>query len=325
MRAQRLVAPARFEQVEVPDLSGDDLVDGQVLLRMLAGGICGSDFPKFRGHKGSGASTNGAFLPGPIGFPMHEVVGETVASRHPSVRVGSLVVGWAVNSDALAEYVITSGDQVNEFDQRFTPTAAVLLQSLACVLYPLQRLDVRRARVVILGLGPIGLLFARVLKRAGAAHITGIDPIDRGAVAARFGLDQALRTTSGAWAAAVEDPHRPDLVIEAVGHQVSTLQHAIVGCAVGGRILYFGIPDDAVYPLDMERLMRKDLTLIGGVTRQRRQMLSVANDHLLADPSLAGDIAPAVYPFDRVQDAFDVAGMPAADRLKVVVTAPDRT
>lgn len=323
MRAQRLVAPARFAQVEVPDLSRDDLANGQVLLRMLAGGICGSDFPKFRGHKGS--SVSGAFLPGPIGFPMHEVVGETVASRHPEVRVGSLVVGWAVNSDALAEYVITSGDQVHEFDQRFTPTAAVLLQSLACVLYPLQRLHVQGTRVAILGLGPIGLLFAHTLKRAGAAHITGIDPIDRSAVASRFGLDQVLQTTSGGWAASVEDARRPDLIIEAVGHQVSTLQHAISGCAVGGQILYFGIPDDEVYPLDMEGMMRKGLSLVCGVTRQRRQMLSTANDYLLANPSLSSDIAPVVYPFNRVQDAFDAASTPTTDRLKVVVISPDLT
>lgn len=320
MWAQRLVAPSRFEAVEVPRPAADDLADGQVLLRTLAGGICGSDTPKFRGHKGAGIGPDGAFLPGRPGFPLHEVVGEVVASRHGQVTVGSRVVGWATRSDAIAEYVVTGGDEVSGYDGDFTPERAVLIQSLACVLYPIRRLAVAGARVAVLGLGPIGLLFAHALKDSGAEQVVGIDPVDRSDVAGAFGLDRTVRTTSGNWAAAGSDA--PDLVIEAVGHQVSTLQHAIDGVAAGGRILYFGIPDDEIYPLDMERLMRKNLTLIGGVTRQRRQLLAEANEYLKRHPRLYDDLVTDVYPADRVQEAFDRAVTPAADRRKVVVTLP---
>jgi threonine dehydrogenase-like Zn-dependent dehydrogenase len=320
MWAQRMSAPRRFERVEVPAPVAADLAEGQVLLRVLAGGICGSDLPRFRGHKGANVGAAGVFLPGDPGFPMHEVVGEVVASRHPDVRAGRDVVGWATGSDAIAEYVVTDGGQVNEYAVGLAPEQAVLIQPLACVLYPLRQAGVAGARVTVLGLGPIGLLFAHALREEGAAHVTGVDPVPRDSLACRFGLDRVVTTTSGNWAAGVGDDDRPDLVIEAVGHQVSTLQHAIEGCATGGRITYFGIPDDDFYPLDMERLMRKNLTLAGGVTRDRRRMLAEANDYLLAHPALFDDVVTDVVPVDQVQRAFDLADRPAPDRLKVVVT-----
>jgi threonine dehydrogenase-like Zn-dependent dehydrogenase len=301
MWAQRLVAPSRFAAADVPPPTARDLMDGQVLLRVLAGGICGSDTPKFRGHKGANIGADGVFEPGLPGFPMHEVVGEVVASRHGEVPVGSRVVGWAARSEAIAEYVVTDGGQVGTYDPSLDPETAVLIQSLACVLYPVRQLPVAGAHVTVLGLGPIGLLFAHLLKDAGARSVTGIDPVDRSDVAAVFGLDRTVCTTSGNWAKTVSDASRPDLVVEAVGHQTSTLQHAIDGVAAGGRILYFGIPDDDFYPLDMERLMRKNLTLTGGVTRRRREMLAEADEYLRKNPGLYGDLVTDVRPADRVQ------------------------
>ncbi len=324
MWAQRLCAPGRFEGVEVPAPAPGDLRPGQVLLRTLAGAVCGSDAPRFRGHKDLPLAPDGTFLPGRPGFPMHEVVGEVVASRHHEVAVGERVVGWAAGCDAIAEYVVTEGAQVNGYDPAREPWQAVLIQSLACVLYAVEQVAVAGVRVAVVGLGPIGLLFGHVLKNAGAARVVGIDPVDRGAVGAHFGLDSVVAATSGAWSEALavraSEEHRPELVVEAVGHQVSTLRHAIEAVAVGGRVLYFGIPDDDVYPLDMERLMRKNLTLTGGVTRRRREMLALADRYLGEHPDLVDTLVSAVHPVERVQQAFGTACVAAPERLKVVVT-----
>ena len=51
----RLVAPYTFERTSLPDKTSDELGDGQVLLRFLAAGICGSDLPGFRGTRGKTA------------------------------------------------------------------------------------------------------------------------------------------------------------------------------------------------------------------------------------------------------------------------------
>ncbi len=83
MWSHRLVAPFTFEKTDVPQRSPESLGDGQVLLRFLAAGICGSDLPGFRGAKGRLPGDTGARAAEMDGFPIHEVVGEVIASRHP--------------------------------------------------------------------------------------------------------------------------------------------------------------------------------------------------------------------------------------------------
>jgi L-iditol 2-dehydrogenase len=318
--AQRMRVPGVFETVDAPAPSADDLADGSVLLRTLAGGICGSDLPKVRGAKGAVLGPRGEFRPGRPGFPMHEVVGEVVASRHREVAAGTTVVGWAARSDAIADFVVTDGEQLNVYDGRFEPREAVLIQSLACVLYALERVPLAGLDVVILGAGPIGALFAHAAKDAGARRVTGVDPVDRSGVSPVLGFDETLATTSGHWAGHAGAGERPQVVIEAVGHQVATLEHAIAGVAPGGTVLYFGIPDDEIYPLNMESLMRKNLALIGGVTRDRRRSLARADEYLQKHPGLYE--ALVTHEFDRgsVQQAFDAASQASADRLKVVLS-----
>jgi L-iditol 2-dehydrogenase len=320
MWAYRLTAPGRLDVVEADRPRAADLRQGQVLLRVIAGGICGSDLPKFLGLKGPQAVGDGAFAAGAIGFPMHEVVGEVVASTDAGIAEGSRVVGWAADSNAAAEFVVTDGAQVYAYDPSLPAEAAVLIQSLACVLYPLTGLELAGARAAVLGLGPIGLLFGHALRQAGCSTVVGVDLVDRSAEAPKFGFDSVAHAAIGRWCAGLSDAARPDLVVEAVGHQVSTLQQAIRACAVGGRILYFGIPDDEYYPLDMERMVRKNLTLTAGVTRRRREMLAAATRYLLAYPELARDIVTHTFAMPDIQRAFDLARTPRAGRLKIILS-----
>lgn len=320
MWAQRLRAPGVFESVDVPAPDPAALAERDVVLRVLAGGICGSDLPKLRGQKGANLGPRGCFLPGRAGFPMHEVVGEVTASRHPDVAVGDRVVGWASASDALAEYVATDGDQLNGYDQRWEPATAVLIQSVACVLYALERVSVAGRDVVVVGVGPIGALFGHLARVRGARRVTGVDPVRTSSVSPVLGFDDVIATTSGNWAASLAPAERPDVVIEAVGHQTGTLDHALSGVAVGGTVLYFGIPDEDVYPLNMESLMRKNIALIGGVTRERRRCLADADRHLGEHPELYAALVTHEIERDDVQRAYDLAAHPSPDRLKIVLS-----
>lgn len=320
MWSYRLIGPGRFESVDTEAPSPDALAPGEVLLRATAGGICGSDIPKLAGRSGAIADGNGRLRAGRSGFPMHEVVGEVVASRHRAHGLGSRVVGWATRSDALAELVITDGADVHAYDTARTPSDAVLIQPLACVLEALQRVDVAGKKVGIVGLGPIGLLFAHAAKSADADEVVGVDPVDRAAVAAACGIDEVITAPSRTWARHLADPGRPDIVIEAVGHQVGTLDDAITAVRPGGSVLYFGIPDDEYYPLNMEKLLRKHLTLKAGVTRDRGSALTRADDYLSRHPVLADTLVSHRFGRDSVQQAYDTAAVAGPDRLKVVVT-----
>ncbi|MBI3692770.1 MAG: zinc-binding dehydrogenase, partial [Mycolicibacterium aromaticivorans] len=252
MWCYRLVAPYTFERVTVPDPPHERLRDGQVLLKFLAAGICGSDIPGFKGVQGRLPGDTGALAAEMAGFPVHEIVGEVLASSHPDHRPGDRVVGWASGFDGLMEFVISDGNGLAPYDPSLRPAHAVGLQPLACILYALEQLPpLDGKRVAVIGQGSIGLLFSFAAKAAGAAHVTGVDPIYRDDVGATFGVDTVVRSTSDRWVAHLAPADKPDVVIEAVGHQVATLNNAVEAAAFGGTVFYFGVPDDDSYPISM--------------------------------------------------------------------------
>src|SRR6266540_5154749 len=112
MLAWTLQAPGMFAKREVAEPTVEDLVDGQVLLRVRVGGICGSDLPYFAGAVHSVMVDDAPGAAGIAGYPMHELVAEVVASRDPGLGVGELVVGWASASNAMASYVVNAGRDV---------------------------------------------------------------------------------------------------------------------------------------------------------------------------------------------------------------------
>lgn len=320
MWSYRLIAPYLFERTTIADTAPESLTDGQVLLRFLAAGVCGSDLPAFRGAKGRIPGDDGRSGPEKDGFPIHEVAGEVIASRHPAHRPGDLVVGWASGFDGMMERIVTDGDGLAPYDPALTPAQAIGLQPLACVLYACEQLgDLAGRRVAIIGQGSIGLLFSYVAKAAGARRVTGVDPIDRRDVARAFGVDEPVRATSDRWASQLETGDRADVVIEAVGHQVATLTHAIDATAPGGTVFYFGVADDEMYPISMRAMLRNNLTLKSGVTLDRRRMLELASKFAAEHPWLLGAYLTHTFGVEQVQDAFELACRPVAERIKIAI------
>jgi L-iditol 2-dehydrogenase len=316
----RIIAPYLFERTAIDDRAPECLADGQVLLRFSAAGVCGSDLPAFRGAKGRLPGDNGRSGPEKDGFPIHEVAGEVIASRHPAHRPGDHVVGWASGFDGMMERVVSDGDGLAPYDPALTPAQAVGLQPLACVLYACEQLgDLAGRHVAIIGQGSIGLLFSYVAKAAGARRVTGVDPIERRDQARAFGVDDPVRATSDRWVSQLGPADRADVVIEAVGHQVATLNHAIDAAAPGGTVFYFGVADDEMYPISMRTMLRNNLTLKSGVTLDRRRLLELAGKFAAEHPWLLGAYLTHTFGVDEVQDAFDLACRPVAERIKIAI------
>ena len=314
MWAHRLIAPGQMEMVET-DEPGEPR-PGRVVVRFEAGGICGSDLPSFLGVRDLlvGASH------GKPGYPLHELVGEVEASAADDLPVGTRVVGWAEGHLGLAQKFTARADQVTTLDDEFLPIQATVIQPLCTVLYAVRRLgDVRGARVAVLGQGSIGMLFSYALKAAGAGHVTGVDPIDRRDAADSFGVDAMEWSTSSQWAASLGDSARPDIVVEAVGHQAATLEDAVEAVAHGGTVLAFGVPDETHYAFPFARFFRKDGTLLAGITQDRQRSLATARDYLLEHREMLDAYITDVFPVADAQAAFELAVKPTAGRLKVVL------
>ncbi|OBH93228.1 zinc-binding dehydrogenase [Mycobacterium sp. E2733] len=320
MWSYRIVAPYLFERTTIPEKTPECLAEDQVLLRFMAAGVCGSDLPAFRGARGRLPGDDGTSAAEKDGFPIHEVAGEVIASQHPEHHAGDLVVGWASGFDGMMERVVSNGDGLAPYDPALTPAQAVGLQPLACVLYALEQLpDLAGRHVAIIGQGSIGLLFSYVAKAAGARRVTGVDPVDRSSLATGFGVDDPVRATSDRWVSQLAPGDRADVVIEAVGHQVATLGHAIDATAPGGTVFYFGVADDDAYPINMRAMLRNNLTLKSGVTLDRRRMLELAGKFAAEHPELLAIYLTHTFGIDDVQGAFELACRPVPERIKIAI------
>ena len=321
MWSYRIIAPYLVERTSIADKTPEQLADGQVLLQFLAAGVCGSDLPAFRGAKGRLPGDDGRSAAEKEGFPIHEVAGEVIASRHRQHRAGDRVVGWASGFDGLMERVISDGNGLAPYDPALTPAQAIGLQPLACVLYACEQLpDPAGRRVAIIGQGSIGLLFSYVAKAAGARRVIGVDPVDRENIAPTYGVDDAVRATSDRWVSQLAAADRADIVIEAVGHQVATLGHAIEAAAPAGTVFYFGVADDEAYPISMRLMLRNNLTLKSGVTLDRRRVLELAGKFAAEHPELLGKYLTHTFGIDQAQAAFELACRPDPERVKIAIS-----
>jgi threonine dehydrogenase-like Zn-dependent dehydrogenase len=315
VKAVQLIAPSLVTNVTVTPPDSGSLRNGEVLVRVAAASICGSDIPHFvRG--GQGADTTQSA----VGYPLHEIVGDVVASRSDDIEVGRRVVGWASELNGLAELVITNANFLAPCDMEVAPWEAVIAQPLACVLFAVHRLgDVAGKDVAVIGLGAIGLLFCHVLERAGVRSVTGIDPVNRSELKSGFGITYLVHASSTEWVQGIEEGSRPSIIVEAVGHQTVTLRDAFDASAVGGIIYCFGIPAPTAYRINATILVRNNLTVIGGVTLNHRRYLREACGYLTAYPLLARALVTHIFPMHQAQRAYKLASSPIPGRLKVVL------
>jgi L-iditol 2-dehydrogenase len=315
MWSQFLVSPGCMELQAVAAPTPADLREDEVIVQFLCGGICGSDAPHFFGEPGS------VGRPGEAGFPLHEIVGRVLETTSSTLHVGDRVVGYATGARGLRENFTNDAAQLIPVGSRLSDTELVTTQPLATVMCALSKLTaVRDARVAIIGLGAIGMLFAQMLKAAGAAQVVGIDRVDRQEYRGKFGLDEVIWSPSRNWALSLGSD-RPEIVIEAVGHQVGTLNDAIEAVGHNGHIVAFGVPDDLYYPLAFVELFRKNVSMTTGTTSDWHTHLNNARLYLEDNPSVARELVTHRFSVAEAQRAFECAVTPVKGRLKVVIEA----
>lgn len=319
MWAQRLTGPSTLESLDVAAPRADELQDGQVLLKFRAAAICGSDIPKFLGRIDPDNPWNGQ-----LGVPAHEVVADVVASKAPNLREGERVVGIADRSQGLQEFFVNQGRFMYALNgSDLTDAEATVIQPMATVLNAAARLpDAAGKNVAVIGLGPLGVLFCHAFKTKGAKKVVGVDPIDRADVARTFGIDEQVKSISRLWAESLPDAERPQIIVEAVGHQQATLVDAIRSVAPLGHIFAFGVPDDDFYAVPFRQLFRKNASLHTGATSDWQRSLSESARYIDEHRDLIEAYITTVLPVTRAAEGFRIYAQPAVGRLKVVLTPP---
>ncbi|KAA2256938.1 L-threonine 3-dehydrogenase [Solihabitans fulvus] len=273
-----------LELTEVPDPRPGP---GDVLLRVLRTGICGTDL-----HIDSWDDWAARTIKTPL-VVGHEFVGEVVevGAAVTGVRVGDLVSGeghlvcgscrnckagrrhlcantrgLGVHVDgAFAEYAVLPEQNAWVHRTEVDLDVAAIFDPFGNAVHTALSFPVLGEDVLITGAGPIGIMAAAVARHAGARNVVITDVSEpRLELARKVGVDLALdvRTSSVADAqAALGMSEGFDVGMELSG-QPSALREMIANMAHGGRIAMLGLPADE-FPVDWSSVVLKMITIKG--------------------------------------------------------------
>jgi L-iditol 2-dehydrogenase len=289
--------------VEVRDLDAPQLRDSDVLVRVRACGVCGSDLHGFRGN------SSRRVPPLVLG---HEFSGEIVENGNSRrLRIGSQVAVYPLLCcgncpycssgrenlcpsrrvfgldlhGGLAEFVAVSEDCLFLLASGMSDIEGALVEPMANALHILSRIpNVRGSTGLIYGAGPIGLLSVYTAHEAGAARLVVVDRNPHRLQFARhFGADVVIDASK-------EDPvevirgstpngQGVDFAIEAVGTDTCR-RNAITCTAAGGTVACVGL-DQEICSVDTRPLVIREVD-IRGVYAYTRKEFAAAIDILAA-------------------------------------------
>lgn len=270
-------------EMQLLDRPMPDLAPGEVVLRIEAVGICGSDMHAWHGH-------DPRRQPGLV--LGHEFVGTIAASAaagfdtgtrwtgNPLITCGTCeycvqgrnnlcahrtMVGMT-RPGAYAEYMSIPAASLIAMPQAMPATAAALTEPAATAWHAINlsmRALVRplhECRVLVIGGGAIGMLAALLLKHLGVQHltVTELNPLRRQTLQQAVGCTAIDPRTSPLAEASF------DYVMDAVGSKV-TRNQAFGAIKPGGVIMHIGLQDWAS-EIDMRKLTLAEITLLGTYT-----------------------------------------------------------
>jgi 2-desacetyl-2-hydroxyethyl bacteriochlorophyllide A dehydrogenase len=331
-------APNEFELREVAPLAPQA---GEVVVRVRACGICGSDLHFFCG----------AFPP-PSVCPGHEISGEVadigpaVVGLRPGDRVAiePLVVCrecWAcrvgkyqlcrrlrilgvMRDGGFAEYVRVPAYALFTLPAAVDCEVGALTEPLAVAVHAVRLAGVRLGhRVLVLGAGTIGLLSVAAAKAAGATEVwITARHAHQGAAAVALG---ATRAFTGADAAAelsaLAQEERIDVVVETVGGAADTLTEAVHLVGPAGCIVVLGV-FTTTPSLNAVSLILKEVRIIGSQTYGRqgpRADFDVALELLAATPERFRRLITHRFPLAHIAQGFQVAADKRSGSIKVAM------
>jgi L-iditol 2-dehydrogenase len=317
---------------------------GEVTVRLAACGICGTDLEKLRGNYRSagilghepvgriaavGAGVDG-LAEGDRVFVHHhvpclrcEVCRRGDPTFCPTYSATNLDPGGFADVFRASAVHVARG-AVLRLDPAVDWRAGSLLEPAGCALTALHRVGLPRgASVLVLGLGPVGLLYARLARALGAGWVGGTELSERRRRAAeRGGIDAAVDPREPEALAtmvrrATED-RGVDLAVAASGHP-SVIRAATEAVRRGGTVNLFGLPEaGSRLDADLQQLYLRGVRVVPSYATTEPEIREV-HDLVVGGRLAVGDLVTHDLPLAEVAAAFRLAAQPEA-AVKVLVT-----
>lgn len=345
MKAMVITAPMTYEITDVPK---PEPGRGELLLKVEAVGLCGSDlrtirsghkhvtFPWTLGHEICGTVERlGVEFEGPWSVGDRISVGPNtydpadpycIEGRHElSAEIKEIGQAW---KGGMAEYIVIPRESVRlgnllPAPEHLESKYAAMAEPGSSVIHSHEKAETKMGdTVLVMGSGPIGCLHVAVARAAGAEKVFLADLVDeRLQLAEAFEPDATINMKKNDIASEIDRltaGKGTDLVITANPAPSSQVQ-AVELAAKGGRVVLFGgLPHDSSKPgVDMNLIHYKNLSVIGiskFAPRHFRRSLQMLSSGRIPGDKLVSHVLP-LSEFDK-----GVKMAMSGEALKVVYT-----
>jgi threonine dehydrogenase-like Zn-dependent dehydrogenase len=332
MKASVVSGPGRTEVVEVPTPT---VGPNDVLIKMRACGICGSDaFYISIGGLRAGHTPLGHEPAGEVVEVGRDVDGIAVGDHvviNPMVAPSG-IIGNGGPTGALADYLLIEnavrGHSLEVVPDHIPFEVAALNEPMAVARHSVNQCRPQFTdKVVVFGAGPIGLGATIGFKSAGVAHVVVVDLIDgRLDKALEVGADAVINATHedvgqrlvelhGSGESMFPGKAGTDIYLDAAGASAA-IDTALTAAKRGARLGIVAVHKQPV-PVDLLNVMSNEITIVGSMGYPD-EIFEVTTD-IVDNWQKYAVIVSHTIPFTDVDEALRLASTPgAAD--KVIVT-----
>lgn len=335
---------SKYRHLEIADLAIPEAETGEVVIRVAACGICGSDVHGYDGSSGrrippivmghEAAGTVAAVGDGVIGWTEGDRVtfdstiycGECAPCLRGDINLCDRreVLGVSCSdyrrAGAFADFVAVPARILHRLPENLPFASAALLEAVAVALHAVSLVAAAEgSTALVVGAGTIGLLLQQALRVAGCSRVFVADvdssrlklSMELGATATLLAgpnfAQQLLQLTNGTGV---------DLAIEAVG-KTETIKVAIDGVRKGGSVVLVGnISPEVTLPL--QKIVTRQIRLQGSCASAGEYPRAI---ELLSDGAIrVKPLISAVAPLDEGPQWFERLYTRDPKLIKVVLT-----
>jgi len=342
MKAMVLTGLNQLEMKEIPDpvLTSDN----DVIIRMGAVGVCGSDIHYYTEGSIGKQVVNYPFRVGHEGSGTIEKIGRNVNHVKPGDRVAidPAISCWQCDQclggrphtcrnlsflgcpgqaeGCLSEYIVMPGRCVYPVSEKINLGIAALSEPLSIGLYAAEvSIPMEGAKAGILGAGPIGISVLLPLLAMGAKGIYVTDKInERVEKAIQFGASWGGNPEEEDIVKEIlrKEPEMLDVVFECCGDQ-KAMDQAVELLKPGGKLMIIGIPPFERWSFPVDELRHKEIT----VQNVRRQVNRVGKTlEMITEGILKPEtMITHTFSFRDTKEAFDLVSSYGDGVLKAMI------
>lgn len=310
--------------------------EGEVLIRVRAVGLCGSDLhwfaeggigdasltqPMVLGHEFAGEVIEGARRGEIVAVDPAIPCGrcEFCQEGNPNFCENLIFAGHGPNDGALREKIAWPLENLYSLPEKTSVIEGAMLEPLGVAIHALDLSHMRMGMSVgVFGCGPIGLLIIQLARLMGASQILATEKLDhRMEAAARLGASEVYNAEDGQEADAIlskTNGRGLDVVFE-VSMESEAVQSAIHCARSGARVILVGIPDDdrTVFQASVARRKGLIIKLVRRMKHTYPRALGLLENGLVDLESLVSHR----FSLDEYPQAFAMAAR--REGLKIVI------